>query len=111
MTDLNLRGIDEEVVKSLKREAVERGVSMKEVAVERLRGCSPKESDGGGSNKSNVPRVRAVRPAEGREPDAAKPVARDAHRMACAECGHRKHKHGGHNGCCQEERCMCGGFK
>jgi plasmid stability protein len=73
MADLNLRNVSEELIRGLKIEAAERGVTMREVAVERLTGASR----GRGNGKGSKDRSAAV-PGAGGEVGTARGRKRNA---------------------------------
>jgi hypothetical protein len=65
----------------------------------------------------DVPRAKSVRAPRGRKPAAVASVDRVDELPAgptpgiCATCEHPRKKHGGWNGCCQEDNCLCVGFE
>jgi hypothetical protein len=107
MPDLNIRDVDPELLKRLKTEAVERGVTLKELAVEKLSAAGPKEGVEIHHRVPYVSRDRKVRSDEGRESVPDKPLAA----TRCSYCRHGKSAHRGTLGCCTETGCNCGGWR
>lgn len=60
----------------------------------------------GSSEHKEVRESRAVSTSSRREPVTAEPLV-----GICANCEHKKTRHGGFKGCCQEDNCLCAGFE
>jgi plasmid stability protein len=107
MADMNIRNIGDALLRRLKSEAALAGKSLREYVIERL------EADGG---VQGVREAKAVRAPGGRKPAAVGAVdganlSAAPRSEVCANCDHRKSKHGGFGGACQEDNCLCSGFK
>lgn len=98
--DLNIRNIDSSLVKGLKIEAVEHGVTLRALVIQKL---SSKEMRAPNHRVSPVRDDAQVPRPAGREPVATE-------RPVCPRCGHFRHWHGGFAGACQFEGCLCEGM-
>jgi len=124
MPDLNIRGVDAELIARLKVEAAGCKITLRELVLGKL---SPREANGdsGDHRVSDVPRDGAVRANGGRKPAArrvsagveagsatlGKPPITLPSRAVCVNCEHGKSMHRGHGTACQEANCRCGGFE
>jgi hypothetical protein len=129
MADLNIRNVDDALVKRLKLEAVERGATLREIVIGKLaNGNSGNRATGDAGSGAVVSARRGARVSGGpsAHPDSdlgggsavsgdsaafGKPPITLPRTNVCVNCDHPKHKHAGFGGSCQFEGCLCSTYE